>query len=145
MRNKAEMKQLVRANFKEDRDNELLGFLEVENTIEADCPADYTQAGAVLVYYRAHTGEITCELLDDMVGFILDRIKTNVVVRDSEARKIAEYFCEPESDEAKLIEMLEALGLPNVLAQAVIPAWDDETNMFEEFLESLGRYVQLIP
>jgi len=70
---KAEMKQLVRENFKEDRNNELLGFLEVENTIEADYPADYTQEGATLVYYRAHTGEITCELLDDMVGFILDK------------------------------------------------------------------------
>ncbi|HCW04105.1 MAG TPA: hypothetical protein DGK91_05965 [Clostridium sp.] len=64
------MKNRVRKNFKDDRYNELLGFLDVENTVEADYPADYTTKGAVLVYYRAHTGEIACELITDMIGVI---------------------------------------------------------------------------
>ncbi len=65
-----EMKDMVRRSFKEDAYSELLGFLEVENTVEADYPEDYTTKGAVLVYYRAHTGEVVCELLADMIGFL---------------------------------------------------------------------------
>ena len=65
-----EMKNKVRKNFKEDAYSELIGFLEVENTVEANYPKDYTTKGAVLVYYRAHTGEVVCELLADMIGFL---------------------------------------------------------------------------
>lgn len=71
MKKVEEMKDMVRRSFKEDAYSELLGFLEVENTVlDTDYPEDYTTKGAVLVYYRAHTGEVVCELLTDMIGVI---------------------------------------------------------------------------
>lgn len=82
MLGREDMIKLVREDFKKKAKrfgvNCLVGFLEVENTIDSDYPSDFTQAGATLVYYVANTGEITCELLDDMVGELLNTIRKNV-------------------------------------------------------------------
>lgn len=69
-----EMKELVREDFRNDDNNQLIGFLHIENTVEGTpYPQDYMTEGAVLVVYRACTEEVTAELLTDMVGFIEDR------------------------------------------------------------------------
>lgn len=67
------MKSMVREDFEGDAFNQLLGFLTVENTIEDAYPRDYYAEGTVLVVYRAHTGELAFEKLDDMVANILDK------------------------------------------------------------------------
>ncbi len=76
---------------------------------------------------------------------MMNKKEKKIIIRNYEARGIAEYFCEPESSEEQLLEMLKALGLSDISARAVIPAWDDEDNMFEEFLESLGKHITIIP
>lgn len=69
------MKRLVREDFEGDAYNQLLGFLTVENTVEdTRYPRDYLTEGAVLVIYKSHTGEFSCELLTDMVANIKEKL-----------------------------------------------------------------------
>jgi hypothetical protein len=69
------MKDLVREDFVNDIYNQLVGFLQVENTIEdTTYPQDYLTEGAVLVIYKSHTGEFSCELLTDMVANIEEKL-----------------------------------------------------------------------
>ncbi len=66
------MKNLVREDFKQDQFNELIGFLEVENTVDVvDIVSDFTEAGTVLVAYRNHNGELSFEKLTEMVDNII--------------------------------------------------------------------------
>jgi hypothetical protein len=79
------MKRLVREDFECDAYNRLLGFLTVENTVEdTRYPRDYLTEGAVLVIYKSHTGEFTCELLTDMVVNIEEKLL-------GEVEDLAEY------------------------------------------------------
>ncbi len=71
------MKNLVREDFENDIYNQLVGFLSVENTISSEDTTyhqDYLTEGAILVVYKAHTGEFTCELLTDMVANIEEKL-----------------------------------------------------------------------
>jgi hypothetical protein len=73
------MKDLVKEDFEGDTYNQLLGFLTVENTVEdTRYPQDYLTKGAVLVVYKTHTGEFTCELLSDMVANVLEKLLRRV-------------------------------------------------------------------
>jgi hypothetical protein len=73
------MKRLVLEDFEGDAYNQLLGFLTVENTVEdTRYPRDYLTKGAVLVVYKTHTGEFTCELLADMVANVLEKLLRRV-------------------------------------------------------------------
>ena len=150
MLGREEMIELVREDFKEKAKrvgvNCLVGFLEVENTIDSDYPSDFTQAGATLVYYVSNTGEITCELLDDMAGELLNIIRKNVVFTGAEARRFAEGLVEG-ADVYELIEDLEIEGMPRVLAEDIVETTlnsDNETdNVFEEFLDLLNEYTTI--
>ena len=155
MLGREEMIELVREDFKKKAKrvgvNCLVGFLEVENTIDSDYPSDFTQAGATLVYYVSNTGEITCELLDDMVGELASMIKKNVIISGAEARaearRLAETLIEEDTDIFEVMSGLELLGIPSILAQAIVesvmPLDDDEDNVFEEFLNLLNEYTTI--
>ena len=151
MLGREEMIELVREDFKKEAKrfgvNCLVGFLEVENTIDSDYPSDFTQAGATLVYYVSNTGEITCELLDDMVGELASMIKKNVIIPGAEARRLAETLVEEDTDIFEVMSGLELLGIPSILAQAIVesvlPLDDDEDNVFEEFFNLLNEYTTI--
>ena len=66
------MKDLVRQDFKNDTYNRLIGFLVVEETIEA-YPRDYFTEGTTLVAYMCHTGDIAYEKLSEMATNILEK------------------------------------------------------------------------
>ena len=87
MLGKKEMKQLVQDWLKGRQDAELIDFIEFKKDVEtALYPAEYTKAGDVLLVYKVCTGELVCEPLVEMVGFILDK-KEWEEIRRRAARK----------------------------------------------------------
>ncbi len=74
-------------------------------------------------------------------------IKKNVIIPGAEARRLAETLIEEDTDIFEVVSGLELLGIPTILAQAIVESImlldDDEDNVFEEFLNLLNEYTTI--